>query len=103
MDMENTVSAFALIFAAAPIALILLFIEVIHISNHVQTHWIFAMMMIESNVTAKMSKDKKVAYYFAYSHFKSVFTQILAPDRKSEKQGQRRFVFLLWGALTFFG
>ena len=31
MDMENTVSAFALVFAAAPIALILLFIEVIHI------------------------------------------------------------------------
>ena len=50
MDMENTVSAFALVFAAALIALILLFIEVIHISNHVQTHWIFAMMMIESNL-----------------------------------------------------
>ena len=38
MDMENTVSAFALIFAAASIALVLLFIEVIHISNHLQTH-----------------------------------------------------------------
>ena len=33
MDMENTVSAFALIFAAASIALVLLFIEFIYIKQ----------------------------------------------------------------------
>ena len=51
MDMEHTVSAFALVFAAALISTILLFIEVMSnmedwMVNRVLTVWMPSMMMI---------------------------------------------------------
>ena len=48
-------------------------------------------------------EDELIQGHLAYSPLKFFFvTQMLAPDRRSEKQNQRRFVFQLWGALKCF-